>query len=176
VKAEQEEIIKALKMALQMEIDGKEFYLKSARNSSSTLGKKLYKTLARAEDEHLKRFKRIFLSVEKKEDWPITIPITDESKAPDNIFALVNWELDNNPRATESELEAVQIAISMESKSYDFYLEQHKKTRDYPASEYYQALADEEKDHFLLLLDYQEYLTNPASYFTETEHSSLDGG
>ena len=42
--------------------------------------------------------------------------------------------------------------------------------------EFYKALAAEEKEHELILVDYYEYLTNPVDWFTRMEHHSLDGG
>ena len=41
---------------------------------------------------------------------------------------------------------------------------------------FYQALSAQEKEHHLILLDYYEYLKDPAAWFVEKEHHSLDGG
>ena len=41
----QEKTTQALKYAIQMEIDGKEFYLKASRESGNELGKKLLESL-----------------------------------------------------------------------------------------------------------------------------------
>ena len=48
---EQDKTLEALQIAIQMEIDGKEFYLKASRESSNELGKKLLQALAGEEDE-----------------------------------------------------------------------------------------------------------------------------
>ncbi|MCK5576747.1 MAG: hypothetical protein KAI14_00375, partial [Dehalococcoidales bacterium] len=45
-------IIQALKIAIQMEIDGKAYYLKASQESSNELGKKLLESLATEEDTH----------------------------------------------------------------------------------------------------------------------------
>jgi len=37
-------------------------------------------------------------------------------------------------------------------------------------------LAQEEREHELALLDYHDYLSDPAGWFVKSEHSSLDGG
>jgi hypothetical protein len=36
-------------------------------------------------------------------------------------------------------------------------------------------VASEEKEHYLILLDYFEYLKDPAAWFVQKEHPSLDG-
>ncbi|MCK4722939.1 MAG: hypothetical protein KAT75_06530 [Dehalococcoidia bacterium] len=40
----------------------------------------------------------------------------------------------------------------------------------------FQILATEERGHYLTLLDYREYLSDPAGWFVTQEHPSLDGG
>ena len=57
---EQEKTKDALKYAIQMEIDGKVFYLKSAEESGNELGRKLLVPLAEAEDYHRIKFEEIF--------------------------------------------------------------------------------------------------------------------
>jgi rubrerythrin len=62
----------------------------------------------------------------------------------------------------------------MENKTYDFYKSQN--TSYDTERELYEALAAEERGHYLVLRDYSEYLTDPAGWFIEKEHPSLDGG
>jgi rubrerythrin len=49
---EQNKTLEALQISIQLEIDGKKFYLKASQNSSSELGKKLLRALAGEEDVH----------------------------------------------------------------------------------------------------------------------------
>ncbi|MBE9482265.1 MAG: hypothetical protein IMY88_01140, partial [Chloroflexi bacterium] len=46
MEIEQDRTVQALQVAIKMEIDGKEFYLKASRESSNELGKKLLESLA----------------------------------------------------------------------------------------------------------------------------------
>ena len=57
---EQERALKALKQAIQMEIDGKEYYLKASQKASNELGNRLLQSLAAEEDIHRKAFEDIF--------------------------------------------------------------------------------------------------------------------
>jgi len=66
--------------------------------------------------------------------------------------------------------------MDMESKTYDFYKSQVKKATYAAEREFYETLAAEEREHHLILLDYYEYLKNPAGWFVKQEHPSLDGG
>ncbi len=66
--------------------------------------------------------------------------------------------------------------MTMENKTRDFYLEQATKASFEAEKKYYEALAEQESAHHASLLDYYEYLTDPAGWFTIKERHSLDGG
>ena len=68
--SEQQVTLKALETALQMEIDGKEFYLKASDVSKNKLGKDLFKKLAAEEDVHRTVFQGIYDSIKSKRGWP----------------------------------------------------------------------------------------------------------
>lgn len=173
---ERNKTTKALQTAIQMEIDGKEYYLKASQVSSNELGKKLLKSLASEEDTHRKMFEQIFEAIRNKKTWPQTDIHLDGGQALRTIFAKATKELGTNVKVIPDELDAVQGAMAMENKSYDFY-ESQIKTAAYDAEkDYYKALAAQERKHYIVLLDYYEYLKDPAAWFVEKEHPSLDGG
>lgn len=166
----------ALQIAMQMELDGKKFYLKASQESSNELGKQLLQSMAKEEDVHRKKFAEIYEAIQNKKPWPRTDFQADRGKELRTIFARASEKLGSDIKALSTELDAVQTAADMESKSYDFY----KKHSEYATSDsektFYNTLAGEEQEHHLILLDYYEYLKNPAGWFVSKEHPSLDGG
>ena len=56
---EQDKTLEALQTAIQMEIDGKEYYLKISLESSNELGGKLLASLAAEEDIHRQKLGNI---------------------------------------------------------------------------------------------------------------------
>ena len=78
-------------------------------------------------------------------------------------------------KAANTEVDAVKTALDMENKSYDFYKQQETSAGYQAEREYYRSLAAEEWEHHLALLDYYEYLEDPAAWFVSKEHPSLDG-
>ena len=78
-------------------------------------------------------------------------------------------------KAAQSELEAVQTAISMENKSYDLYKEASQQASAPGEKELLERLASEEAGHRSTLTDYYEFLSDPSSFFQSKEHHSLDG-
>ena len=63
---EQKNTLKALKTAIQLEIEGKEFYLQASRKSQNEMGKKLLESLSAEEDHHRRMFEEIYAAMEKE--------------------------------------------------------------------------------------------------------------
>ena len=174
--SEQDKTLDALKTAIQMEIDGKEFYLKASQASSNELGKKLLESLAAEEDIHRQKFEEIYEAIQNKKAWPRTDFQPDGGKGLRTIFAKATEEMGSDIKAPGTEIDAVQTAMDMENKTYDFYKNQGKNAAHEAEREFYEALASQEREHHLILLDYYEYLKNPAAWFVSKEHPSLDAG
>jgi len=173
---EQEKTLEALQIAVQMEVDGKEFYLKASRESSNELGRKLLESLAAEEDVHRRKFEEIYNAIRNNRAWPRTDFQPDGGKGLRTIFARESEEMESDIEVLSAELDAVEKAMSMENKTYDFYKGRAEKA-DYDGErEFYQSVASEEKEHHLILLDYYEYLKDPAGWFVKKERPSLDGG
>jgi len=174
--AEQDKMLEALQIAIQMETDGKEYYLKASRESGNELGKKLLQSLATEEDIHRQKFEQIYNAIRVKRTWPVTDFQPDGGKRLRTIFAQATEEIGSKIKAPASELDAVQTAMDMENNTYDFYKRQGENATYDTEKDFYETLAAEEREHHLVLLDYYEYLRDPSGWLVKTEHLSLDGG
>ena len=168
--------LKALKTAIQMEIDGKEFYLEASESSKNELGKKLLKQLASEEDIHRKVFEDIYKDISAKKGWPTGKLQTDGGKGLRTIFSSAMEGMDKDVKTIPTELDAVQEAMEMENKTYDFYKSRIGKAAYDAEKQFYEALSFQEEEHFKVLLDYYEFLKSPEAWFVQKEHPSLDGG
>ncbi len=173
---EQDKTLDALQIAIQMEIDGKEFYLKTSRESNNELGKKLLESLATEEDIHRQKFEEIYNAIRSRKAWPVSDFQPDGGKRLRTIFAKTTEKMGSNIKSLATELDAVQTAMDMESKTHDFYKSQGGNATYDAERGFYETLAAEEREHHLVLLDYYEYLKDPAGWFVQKEHPSLDGG
>jgi rubrerythrin len=176
MEAEQDKTLKALQVAIQMEIDGKEYYLKASQESSNEAGKKLLQSLAAEEDVHRQKFEQIYKAIRAQRSWPVTDFQPDGGKRLRTIFAQATAESSATAKAPASELQAVETAMAMENKTYDYYKRQGENASYDAEREFYRTLTAEEREHYLILLDYYEYLKDPAGWFVTKEHPSLDGG
>ena len=172
---EQQKTLEALQIAIQMEIDGKKYYRKASQESSNELGKKLLASLAAEEDIHRQKFEEIYNAIRNKKAWPVTDFQPDRGKRLRTIFATAAEEIGTKVKTADTELEAVQTAMDMENKSCDFYQRQGKDATGDTERDFYETLAAEEREHHIVLLDYYEYLKDPAGWFVMKEHPSLDG-
>ena len=173
---EQDKTLDALQIAIRMEADGKKYYLKASQESSKELGKKLLQSLATEEDIHRQKFEEIYNAIRSRKAWPVSDFQPDGGKRLRTIFAKTTEEMGSNIKSLTTELDAVQTAMSMENKTYDFYKSQGGSATYNAERDFYETLAAEEREHHLILLDYFEYLKDPAEWFVSKEHPSLDGG
>ncbi len=171
---EAKKMMDILQTAIQMEIEGKGFYLQASQKSSNKLAKELFQDLANEEDIHRKKFEEIYEALKKGQDWPDVEPPSDKGKRLKSIFAQATKELGSKIKVSQSELEAIKTAIDVEVKTYDFYRSRSEQSTLPVEKRFYQALAAEERAHQLALLDSYEYLTDPVGWFVLKEHR-LDG-
>jgi rubrerythrin len=173
---EEENTIRALQYAIQMEIDGKAFYLQASRESGNELGRKLLESLANQEDYHRQKFEQIYENVRRTHGWTGIGFQTDGGKSLRTIFAKELQKPEPKFEVARTELDAVEKAMELEDKSFDFYHNQSENTGPSIEHDFYETIASEEREHKLVLLDYFEFLKDPSAWYVKAEHHSLDGG
>ena len=173
---EQDKILEALKIAIDMENDGKECYHQASQESGNEVGRKLLQSLALEEDTHRQKFVEIYQAMKKRKEWPATDFRPDKGKKLRALFSGTCELVGVNVKAGATEFDAINTAIDKEKKSYDFYNRQSQNAAYDGERDFYITLAGEEREHELILVNYYEYLTDPVDWFTRMEHHSLDGG
>ena len=171
----QEKTTQALKYCIQMEIDGKEFYQQACKASQSELGKKLFESLAKQEDFHRQKFERIFTNISKAQKWPVMEFKPEAGQTLKTIFSGASGKAAKIVEAAQTEVDAIQKAMQMEDKSYDYYRQHFAQAAKGPEKDFYEKIAGEERVHKLILVDYAEYLRDPAAWFVKAEHSAIAG-
>lgn len=170
---EQKQTLAALQTAIEMEIEGKEFYMQLSKIGANEAGCKLFAALAKEEDLHIKKFEQIFQAIETKQAWPeIKVGVSQAGPS----VGIFSQKPVGNIGSTASELKSIQKAMEMENKTLDYYLGQAVKAVYPVEKQYYEAVAAQERVHHAVLLDYFEFLKDPAQWFTMKEHQSMDGG
>lgn len=174
MKEEQGSVLEALQFAIQMETEGKEYYLNASKEAGDKLGKELFQWLAGEEDRHRQKFEQIYESLRKDRGWPQIEVKPEAGKGWVSLFRKATVE--DRAGSAGRELDAVARAMEMELKTQRYYESQSQQALPEVARKFYSALAAEERGHYLALVDYREYLIDPAGWFRKMEHHSLDGG
>ncbi len=170
----QEYLLNALKDAIQMEVEGRQFYLEAAKKVKSTGVREIMEYLAESEMYHIKKFNEIYQSLQKDPNWTESLA---EFKPPHHepYVCVMAMTKEDQGSGGQDDLEALRTGLKMEQCAIDYYTKLAKET-SYPlARRFFMSLAHEERGHYLNLLDMHNYLTDPADWFYVTQMSHVDG-
>lgn len=167
--------LNALELALNNEMREREFYLKHARRTRNPVGKIMFQEIADEELEHYQRLKDLHGKWEKAEKWPETIPLSVKQTNVQDILKSTLKKVDEMPEADDDDIKAIEIATQFEAKGSEFYAELRDACTDPKEKAFFGLLAGIEREHYLSLKDTEEYMKDPESWFTKSEHHGLDG-
>ncbi len=170
----QKTIVEALKYALRMELDGKKFYTLAARRSTGKVGRELYSWLAEQETAHYKRFEEIYAAVSTQKGWPSTRIKPPKPVKLGTLFSRLIKE-SSATISDRADIASAEKAMEMELKSRDYYKDRAGKASSADEKMFFSEISAEEQGHYLALVDYKEYISDPAGWFTRSEHHLLDG-
>lgn len=175
MNSETGERIKALEIALNNESSERDFYLRHAERSSDPLGKSMFETLAKDEEEHYNRILELHDKLEKDGKWPETLPLKVKDTIIKDVLKNVVAAVDTLAKTKTDDLEAVKIAIAFETKGEAFYKKLKDSVDDPQEKGFYKLLESIEREHRLSLEDTLEYFINPEAWYQMMEKGGLDG-
>jgi rubrerythrin len=160
----------ALQTARKMEMDGIDFYTKLAEKCASEAGKELFTSFAGDEKRHLRVIKEIAegMGVSTRD-----LPMPRDSIR--TIFSDAAAKTDDYAEATQDEKGAIQIAMGMETKSYELYKGAAQSAPDDSMRELFERLAVQENQHYEMLENTLEYLSSNEAWFLWKEGGLLTG-
>ena len=170
----QEYMLKALKDAVQMDVEGRQFYLEAAKKAKSTGVREIMEYLAESEKYHIEKFNQVYRSLETDPSW--TEPIA-AFKPPQHepYVCVMAMTKDEQGTGGDDDLQALKTGIKMEECSIDYYTKLAKETNNPLARRFFMSVAHEERGHYLTLMDMHNYLTLPEDWFYVTQMSHVDG-
>jgi rubrerythrin len=157
----------AIKTAIQMEKDGYAFYKKAAVQTSSEMGRSIFKSLADDEQLHLDVFQKMFEDKVGKNEWA---DLVDSSKKYVNlpIFPKDLKEVDGvNPDTNE--LDALRMGMDSEKEAIDYYMKIKENSRDNEIKEIIDKIIEQENNHYLILEQEFDHL-NKTGYWYEMDY------
>ncbi|MFQ5645967.1 MAG: ferritin family protein [bacterium] len=166
-------LTEVLKLAIEFEKEGREYFLKAVERTSHPLGKKMFKSLADDELAHMKQVKSLYDSMVEKGNWPDKLP--QERSTLKTVFEEAMENIDKNVKGTEDDISVLEEALKLEIKGNSFYHDLYIKAAGKKEKEFFQALANEEAEHFEILQNTKTFLQSPADYYQEIERPIYEG-
>ncbi|MEO0087057.1 MAG: ferritin family protein [candidate division WOR-3 bacterium] len=150
-------------LAINLEKEALSSYLRFGHQIEDLKGKNLFIRLAMDEFEHIEILERELEYFEKeKKIKDVEIPLTEIEKTVINLKPLLPKE---KKVSDLNELNILQMALSLESKSIDFYQKQEKESSDEIAKKIWQRLKEIEEGHYKLIQAEIDSLTKTGFWF-----------
>ena len=157
----------ALKIAMNVEEEGLEFYTTLMKNTKDRATREVFSKLVSDEKEHLARFQKAYLEitssksmVEGFEDY--TVDLYLKYLISTGIFAR-KGDARRIANEVKTDIDALKIGIQAEKDSILYYNEATKNTRHPAGKKVFEQLVSEEKQHLRLLAEHLKALKNTAS-------------
>jgi len=154
--------------AMQMEKDGRKYYNDMAQKTGNPGFKSILKMMADAEAKHY----NVLLTMQKNEkaEFDTDTEIFTHAK---NVFTKMKEE-GKELNSEASEIDLYQKALEIEKESHKFYTEKADEEQDPHKKEIILKIAEEEKDHCVLLSNMIEFVSKPDSWLENAEWYHLD--
>jgi len=170
-----EKRLKAIDVALTNEMRERKFYLKHAERTRNPVGKVMFQQIADEELEHYERLKQLHSKWEKEGKWPETIPLKVQNTTIKDVLLDALSKAGKKAESDADDLEAIRTAIDFEDKGVKYYEHLRDMVTETREKQFFSLLSHIEREHYLSLLDAEEYLTDPESWFLKKERHTLDG-
>jgi rubrerythrin len=171
--------VELLNQAIDTEQKGYEFYTQAASRAEDVRAKKFFRSLA---DDEL--YHRRFLEDAKKSAsdcgaWSAEMVTAlggiASNRLRPNIIPDDPHKAAEQIKPTVNDVEAIEEGIRTEQRSVKFYTDAGKAAVSADDREAYEMLARWEQEHLVDLDNYQEYLTNPTSYWSKQDRPIMEG-
>lgn len=161
-----------LRDAVQMEIEGKDFYERASKSVKLQRSRDMFASLIKQEERHINILGEEMDRLEKGKEWA---PLADLKKSvptyprisvfQDKTFKHLKL------RADSGELEVLKIGIDVEQKSIDYYRNAGRGADDPRAREVFNWLVGEEAGHLTILNAEYDNRTKSGYYYDNMEFS-----
>lgn len=165
--------IESLKEALKMEEDGSLYYKEAMSRVESKLAKDVFEFLMKAELEHIKKINHLYKSLSETGKWPDLVLTRESLERPDNIFGKAMSDIDEKIKGSTTDIEALRTSAKLEDDGIKYYQSRADTTEEPFEKKFYLLMAQEEREHFLSILDTIEYLEDPQGYFSQRERGTM---
>jgi len=167
--------LSVLRQAMDNELKGQALYLEAVKRTKDELGKRMFRSLADDEEEHLHILQVEYGALTGRGQW-LDLE-TAQKEEPDPSLRLFPEEaIERLIPEDASDLDALKIAMDFERRGYRLYEKAATETSDPTAQAVFRFLVGEESRHFALLDNAHDYLAHQGFwYFDDLEKPFFEG-
>jgi len=173
------EVLSVIKQAMELEDEGRQYYLQATARAQNPLAKNTFQWLAEQEEEHKQYFMAYYQAMEEEHEWPpmsqIEVSAHDARQEAASIFQQAIAQIEEGVPEDIELSELYNGAMEFERKSIDLYRTQAEQATEDNAREFYEFLTEEERGHLNLLATTLEYLDHPESWYLAEEQWIVEG-
>jgi rubrerythrin len=165
----------SIELALKNEQAEMEFYAGNAGRSKNPLAKGIFETLAKDEEEHMRRIRGLHQRLLGQGAWPQDVPI---EVAGSNIKQVLEGLAALPASAKDHDLDdvaALERGCEFEGKGTKFYADLAKSCANPMERKFFEFLSQIEREHLRSIERSLEFFKDPGSWNMERERSGLDG-
>jgi len=151
-----------IRAAIQLERDGRKFYLDAAAKTSNALARKMFESLADDELRHIEWIEQ--LAPGEKSAEAVNKELYQRLS---NIFANAPESVRRIAEVAQDDIEAIKLGVEMEVKSRNAYLRWAEASETEELRFLCNVLAEAERFHQELLENTIEYLEHSIDWFLQ---------
>jgi rubrerythrin len=169
--------LSVLREAVRNELDGKAMYLQAAEGTQDELGKTMFRSFAKEEEQHVHILQAQYAEVNASGAWMDLEAAQKEPRDPKLVlFPKEKQEVKELVPAGTSDLDALKIAMDFEKRAVDMYEQAAADAEEASAQAFFRELAEWEGTHYRILDNSYDYLANKGEwYFQELEMPMYEG-
>jgi rubrerythrin len=156
--------------AMKVEKDGEHYYRELAAKTNDVGLQKILTMLAEEEVKHYV----VFEKMSKSQNLPLQSEVDVFANAK-TIFQKMKDE-NESYSFSEDQVEYYKKALLSEENSYKFYTEKALMLEDDEQRKVFLRIAEEERQHMVLLENLVEYVSSPTHWIESAEFNNMDGG
>ncbi len=169
---ESQEHLQVLRNAIQMELEGKDFFERAAGRMRHKRAKDMFEGLVKQENRHIEVLGKEFERLSQGENWMSLEEADELSSGSPRVSVFKDSELKHIRLSEDAgELEALSIGIKVEQKSIDYYTSARNGVADKNARSIFDWLVEEESGHLTILSAEYEHRKGSGYYYDEPEFS-----
>jgi rubrerythrin len=140
-------ILEGLKIAIEAELTGHEFYKNAAKTTKDPKGKKTFSKMAQEEMGHFNYLRHQYQSVLEIGGYDLSKKLTKGSRKR-AVGLIFSKEIKSRIKSSHFEVSALSIGMKLEQDAMKLYRSCARKTQSTDVKVFYNELADWEEGHY----------------------------